>query len=122
MADADGLAGGSGSGCRGGRLHITSTDATGKPTADLLRRVQLSSGKRAGAGDESPRAIIIWSLSLEQPENPLGAVSGPRSDKTSVGFAERLRRTHRADSTQASGSEETGRRFSDRHRCTDGLV
>ena len=67
MADADGLTGGSGSGRCGGRLHIARTDATDKPTADLLRSVQLSPGERPGSGDKSPRAPIIWSLSLEQP-------------------------------------------------------
>ena len=65
MADGDGLTGGSGCGRRGRCLYITRTDATGKPTADLLGSVQLSPGERAGPGDESPRAVIIWSLSLK---------------------------------------------------------
>jgi hypothetical protein len=66
MADGDGLPGGSSS-CRcGGSLHITSADATDKPTANLLRSVQFSPGERASPGDESSRAAIIGSLSLEQ--------------------------------------------------------
>jgi hypothetical protein len=98
MADADGLTGGSGSGCCSGRLHLISTDATDKTAADLLRRAQLSSGERPSSGDERPRPAIIWSLSLEQPENPLSAVSGPGGDKTSVGFTQRLGRHHCPDS------------------------
>jgi hypothetical protein len=67
MADGDGLSGGSGSGRCGGGLHITSADATDKPTADLLRGVQLSPGECAGPSDQSPRAVIARRLSLEQP-------------------------------------------------------
>jgi hypothetical protein len=36
MADGDCLTGGSGSGRCGGSLYITRTDATGKPTTNLL--------------------------------------------------------------------------------------
>ncbi len=39
MAHGYGLTGGSGRGRCGGSLYITSTDATDKPTADLLRGV-----------------------------------------------------------------------------------
>jgi hypothetical protein len=65
MADGDGLTGGSGCGRCGGTLYITRTDATGKPAANLLGSVQLCPGERAGPGDESPGAVIIWSLSLK---------------------------------------------------------
>ena len=65
MADGDGLTGGSGCGRCGGSLYITRTDATGKPTANLLGSVQLSPGERAGPGDGRARAVIIWSLSLK---------------------------------------------------------
>jgi hypothetical protein len=106
MADGDGLTGGSGSGRCSGRLHLTGTDATDKTAADLLRRAQLSSGERASPGDERPRAAIIWSLGLEQPENPLGAVSGPGGDETSVGFTQRLGRAHLPDSTEPSRPQE----------------
>jgi hypothetical protein len=67
MADGDGLTGGSGSAPCGRGLHITRSDATGKPTADLVRGAQLSPGERTGAGDESPRAAVIWRLSLKCP-------------------------------------------------------
>jgi hypothetical protein len=67
MADGDRLTGSSGGGRCGGSLDVIRTDATGKPTANLLRSVQLAPGERAGPGDESPRAVIIWSLSLKYP-------------------------------------------------------
>ena len=86
MADGDGLAGGSGSRHCGGSLSIIDAHATCKPTTNLLGRVQLSPGERAGPGNKSPRTVIIWSLSLKQPENPLCAIGGPGSDKASVGF------------------------------------
>ena len=66
VADRDGLAGGSSSGRCGGSLHITSANATDKPTANLVRSFEFSPGERAGPGDESSRAAIIWSFSLEQ--------------------------------------------------------
>ena len=86
MADRDGLPGGAGRGRCGTSPHLTGTDATGKPPANLLGSVELSPGERAGPSDERPRAVIIWSLSLKQPEHPLGAVGGPGGNKTSVGF------------------------------------
>lgn len=94
MADRGRLTGGSGRGRCSRSLHLTCTDATGKPPANLLGGVELSPGERAGPGDERPRAVIIWSLRLKQPEHPLCAVSGPCGNKTSVGFAERLWRPH----------------------------
>jgi hypothetical protein len=51
MADADGLTGGPGRGHCGRALHLTRTDATGEPPADLLGRVQLSPGERPGPVD-----------------------------------------------------------------------
>ncbi len=90
MADGDGLTGGSRSSLRGRSLHITRTDATGKPTADLLGRAQLTPGERAGPGDERARAIIIWSLSFKEPEDALCAICSPSRDKASVGLAQRL--------------------------------
>jgi hypothetical protein len=94
VADGDGLTGGSGSGRCGGTLYLTRTDATGKPTANLVGSVELSAGECASPGDECPRAAIIWSLSLKEPENPVGAVGGPGGDKAAVGFAERVWRSH----------------------------
>jgi hypothetical protein len=66
VAYRDGVTRGAGSGLCGRSLDFTHTDATGKPTANLLASVQLSAGKRAGPGDESPRAVVIWSLRLEK--------------------------------------------------------
>ena len=66
MADGDGLTSGTGSGHGGGNPYLTCTDATGKPTANLLGGVQRSAGEGAGPRDERPRAAIIRSLSLEK--------------------------------------------------------
>jgi hypothetical protein len=87
MADGYGLTGGSGdgSGCRS--LYVTGSAATDESTADLLSSVQLSLSERPGSGNRSARAVISWRFSLIQPQNPLGAVGGPRGDKASVGFA-----------------------------------
>jgi hypothetical protein len=74
VADGYGLTGGSGSSCSGGSDDITRADATGEPTTDLLRRVQLTPGEGAGPRDQRPRAIIIRSLVLKQPKNSLNAV------------------------------------------------
>jgi hypothetical protein len=87
VADSGGLTGGSSRGRCGRSLHLTRSDATGKPSANLIGSVSLSPGEGAGPGDESPRAVIVWSLSLKQPENPLCAVGGPCGHKTSVGVA-----------------------------------
>jgi hypothetical protein len=65
VADSDGLTSGAGCGRCGRSLYLTRTDTTGKTTANLLGSVQLSLGERAGPGDESPRAVIVWGLSLE---------------------------------------------------------
>jgi hypothetical protein len=99
VTDGYGLTGGSGSGSCRGSLHITGSDATHESTADLLGSVQLSPSERPGPGDGSARAVILRSFGLEQPQNPLCAIGGPCSDKTSISFAERLRRSHHADST-----------------------
>jgi hypothetical protein len=65
VADGDGLTGGSGSSRCGGTLYITRADATSEPTANLLGCVELAASERAGSGDQSPRAAIIWGLSLK---------------------------------------------------------
>jgi hypothetical protein len=67
MADGDGLTGGSGSGRCSSALHVTRSDAAGKSTANLIRSAELSPGERAGPVDESPWAVIVLSLRLEQP-------------------------------------------------------
>ncbi len=87
VAHGDGLTGGSGSARCSRSPYLACTDATGKSTANRLRGVELSPGERAGPGDESPGAVILWSLSLKQLQNPLCAVGGPCGDKTPVGFA-----------------------------------
>jgi hypothetical protein len=80
------LIGGSRScGCRGS-LYVTGSPATDESTAYLVGGVQLSLGERPGPGDGSARSVILWSFCLEQTQNPVRAVGGPRGDKTSVGF------------------------------------
>ena len=65
VADGDGLTSGSGSGRCGGSLDVARTDATGKPSADLLGSLPLSPRERSGPVDETSRAVIIRRLGLE---------------------------------------------------------
>ena len=97
VADSGGLTGGSSRGCCGGSFHLTCTDATDKAPADFSGGVQVSAGKCAGPGDESPRPIVIRSLGLKQPQDSLGAVGGPCGNKAAVRFAQRLWRRHQTD-------------------------
>jgi hypothetical protein len=101
VADGCGLTGGSGGGSGRGSLHLAGRDTANESAADLLGSVELSSGERASAGDGSARAVISWRFSLKESQNPLSAVGGPCGDEASVGFAQRLRRSHHPDSTQA---------------------
>jgi hypothetical protein len=87
VADRGRLTRGPGGGRRGGIPHFSRTDAPGKPTAYRLGGVQLSPRERAGAGDESPRAVIIWRNRLEYPESALRTVGGPGGDEPSVRLA-----------------------------------
>jgi hypothetical protein len=77
MTHGCGLTGGSGCVRRCTTRYITGTDATDKTAANPLGRGQFSTGVRPRPGDESPRAAIMWGLSLKEFENPLGAVGGP---------------------------------------------
>jgi hypothetical protein len=65
VADSGGLTGSSGSGRRRRSPHIACTDATGIPTADPFGGAELAPGEGTGPGDESPRPVITWSLSLK---------------------------------------------------------
>src|SRR5579864_2892121 len=100
VADGYRLTGGSGSGGRGGSLYFVGRHATDEAATNLLGSVELASGERPSAGDRSARAIVSWSLGLEQPQDPLCTIGSPCGDKTSVGFAERLRRSHLSDCTE----------------------
>ncbi len=95
MADGDGLTGGPRRGHCRRSFQVVRADATGKATADLVRSAELSTGERTSPGDESPRAVIIWSFSLKDGQNALCTVGSPRRNKTSVGFAQRLWRYHK---------------------------
>lgn len=94
VADGDGLTGGPRRSRRGRGLHVVRRDATGKATADLLPGAELTAGEGARSGDESPRAIVVGSLSLEMGQNPFCAVGGPCGNQASVGFAQCLWRWH----------------------------
>jgi hypothetical protein len=94
VGDGDCLTGGSGSGRCSSSLQVTRRDTAGEPTANLVRSADFSSGERAGPVDESPWAVIIWSLILEQPQNPLGAVGRPCGNEPPLGLAQRLRGSH----------------------------
>jgi hypothetical protein len=65
MTDGGSLTGGSGSGRCSRSLYVTHSDAADKPTADFLGNVQLSPSESTRPGNERPRAVIIWGLSLE---------------------------------------------------------
>ncbi len=95
MADGDGLTGGPRRGHCRRSFQVVRADATGKATADLVRSGELSTGECTSPGDESPRAVIIWSFSLKDGQNALCTVGSPRRNKTSVGFAQRLWRYHK---------------------------
>ena len=103
VADGDGLTGGSGSGQGGGSVDVTRSYATDESTPDFVGRVELSPGEGAGPRDGRAGAIITWSFGLEQRENSLGAVGGPCGVKTSVGFAQRLRRPHGRSHSEIGG-------------------
>jgi hypothetical protein len=77
---------GSGSGGCRGSLYITGSAATDESTAYLLGGFPFSPSERPGPGDGSARAVILWRLCLEQPQNPIHAIGGPPGDKTSVRF------------------------------------
>jgi hypothetical protein len=94
VADGDGLTGGPGSGRCGRRVDIARTDATGKAPADPFCSLQLAPRERSRPGDERPRAVIMRRLGLEEPEHSLCTIRGPGGDRTSLGFAQRLRRSH----------------------------
>jgi hypothetical protein len=65
VADGGSLTGGSGgSRCCTAR-YISCTDATDKPATNSLGSGQFSPGVRPGSSDESPRAAIMWRLSLK---------------------------------------------------------
>jgi hypothetical protein len=94
VTDGYGLTGGSGRGGCCWSLYLADRHATDEAAANHIGSVQLSSSEGTGAGYGSARAVISWSFGLKQPQNPLCAIGGPRGDKTSVGFAERLWRSH----------------------------
>jgi hypothetical protein len=106
VADRDGLTGGPRSSRCSRALDVVCSDATGKATANLLRSAELSPGERTSPGDDSPRAIIVWSLSLKQVQNPRRAVGRPSGNKTSVVFAQRLWRCHNPPSQTARASRQ----------------
>ncbi len=94
MAHGYALTGGSSSGHRRGSTYMTRNDAPDKPAANLVSGVQFSSGERPCPGNEGPRPPITWGVSLEESQNPLGAVGGPCGHKAPVRLAERLGRSH----------------------------
>lgn len=94
VADGDSLTGSSGRGDRRGSFYLTRADAIDETTPNLRSSTQLSPSEPAGPGDQRPGAVIIWSLSLKDSQDALGAVGSPCSDKASVGFAKRLWRCH----------------------------
>lgn len=80
--------GGSG-GC--GRFRLTGSSAVDKSPTYLDARVQLPASKRPGSGNRSARAAIIRSFGFKHPQDPFGAICGPRSEEAPIRFAKRLR-------------------------------
>ena len=68
--------------------------AAGETAADLFGQVKLSTPKGSGSGDRVAWAAIAWSLGLKEAEYSFGAISRPCRHDPSIGFAQRLRRTH----------------------------
>jgi hypothetical protein len=80
--------GGSGC-CRGARL--TCGGAAHEPAADLFSDLNLATPEGPCSRDGLAWAGIAWSFRLEQSKHSLRAVSRPRSNDSSFGFAQRLR-------------------------------
>jgi hypothetical protein len=55
------------------------------------------------SGDESARAVVVWSVSLKEVQNTIRAVGSPCGHKASVGFAQRLLRCHNPSSPRPPG-------------------
>jgi hypothetical protein len=100
VAGRYGLAGGSRSRGSYRSRHLGGRHTTDEATTNLLRSVQLSSGKRPRAGDERARTIVSWSFSLEQRDDPLCTIGRPSGDQAPIGFAHRLRRSDPPNSMQ----------------------
>ena len=93
MRDRRGLPGRSGGSGRC-RAHITCGATSNEPAANLFCDVELATAKSPRSDDGVAWPAIAWSFRLEEPERSFRAVSRPHSSDSSVGFAQRLRRTH----------------------------
>jgi hypothetical protein len=91
VGDRCGLPCRSGGSGRCGGAHLTCGGAAGEPSADLLCDVKLATAEGSRSLDRIAWAGIARSFRLEQSEHAFRAVSRPRSNDSSFGFAERLR-------------------------------
>jgi hypothetical protein len=94
MWDGRGLSGRSGGGRCRGSADLASGAAILKTAADLFCDAKLAAGKGSRAGDRVSGAAIRRGFCLEQSQHPLRAVRRPSRHDPSIGFAERLRRSH----------------------------
>lgn len=94
MRNSRGLPRSSGGRRCGRTVHLGSGATANKPATDLLGDLKLTTSEGACPGDGIPRAAIPGSFGFEQPQHTFGAVRSPCRDDPSVGFAERLWRTH----------------------------
>jgi hypothetical protein len=94
VADGGCLTGCSRCGHRGRSLDLVRADATDEATTNHLGSPELSSGERAGSCDQNPRSVIVGSLRLKETQNAFCAIGGPRGNKASFCFAQRLWRSH----------------------------
>jgi hypothetical protein len=60
-----------------GSYHLVRSGIADETASDLLCDVKLATGKGAHPGNRSTRAIVAWSVSLEQSKYSLSAVRCP---------------------------------------------
>jgi hypothetical protein len=72
------------------RLNLAGRTAIDKSSADFHGNVQFTASECLGACDGCAWATISGFLGLKQPQDSLGTIGGPRSDKAPVEFAQCL--------------------------------
>ena len=86
-------------GCLGGSGrrrsgNLTRGGASEEATPDLVRDIELATGKSPRPGDGIAGTAITWSFRFEQPQHALRAVRRPPGDDPPVSLAQCLRGAH----------------------------